>query len=277
MSWISENFTIWLTELIGSALDYFGQLLNNIYVGIVEVALLNAYVINAEKFITATAIALVGLMVMKIVISGYMLETDYDSEADPFNLLVKVAQTVALIMNSNWLFNWLFQVGKDFTTDLTGSANAEGYCDKTRELLTVNGNIWHVLLLLIVLISIIIFTVVAGLRAAELIAMKLLFPFFCLDLLTNSKERWNNFFTAYLIAFFSYAIQLLFYIIAMKSYATATGGWSIYNVSTIVFLILAIRAPQFLEKYIYKSGLSSAASGGMRMVVQSAVMRGAMR
>lgn len=280
MSWITENFTTSITDLISSALDYFGMFLNNIYVWIVELALMNEYVVNAEKFIVATALSLIVLVVIKIVISGYLMETDYDPDADPFNLLIKIAQTVALIMNSNWIFNWLFNAGKDFTSDLIGTASVDGYSDKTRGLLSVNEGVMngfqcHVLMMGVILISVIIFTIVAGLRAGELIAMKLLFPYFALDLLTNSRERWNNFFTAYLIAFFSYALQMLFYMIAMKSYMEVSAGNALYSITTIVFMILAIRAPKFLEKFIYRSGFSNAASSGLRMVAQTAVMRGA--
>lgn len=285
MSWITENLTHFVTDFITGALDYLGQFLNNIYAWIVEMALMNEYFISAERFITATALLLIVLVVIKVVIVGYLMETDYDSEADPFNLLIKIAQTVAVILNASWIFTWLFKMGKEFTSDLIHTSSAENYCEKTKELLFAgehmnegaNSFACYIIMLFIVLISVVVFTIVAGLRAGELIAMKLLFPYFALDLLTNSRERWNNFFTAYVVAFFSYAFQMLFYMIAMKSYMRVSSGNAFYSITTIVFLILAIRAPKFLEKYMYKSGFSNAASGGIRMVVQTAVMRGALR
>lgn len=283
MSWITENIMAFITDLVGGAIDFFGDFLNNIFFWIVDVALQNVYVINAEKFIIVTAIGLVSLVAIKVVTSGYLLETDYDSEADPFNLIIKIAETVAIIMNSGWLFNWMLETAKTFTSDLLGGASASGFCDTTNSLLEMNvdnslriGATFNVLLVFI-LIAFIIFMVVAGLRGAELIAMKLFLPYFALDLLTNSRERWNNFIMAYVIAFFSYAIQILFFMVALRCYVSFSISAPEYYIGTLVFILMAIRAPKFLEKYIYKSGVSNAASSGIRMVAQTMVMRGAFK
>ena len=127
-------------------------------------------------------------------------------------------------------------------------------------------------------IGTVIFSVVAGMRGAELVALMLFFPFFCLDMLTNSRERWNNFKMAYMFATITYSFQILFFTIAMKSYATAatgsSGETSLYWIGTIVFLIMAIRGPKTIEKYLYTSGVSNAAHSGIRMLVQTAAMKG---
>lgn len=283
MSWIMENLTAFFTDAIGGGIEYFGDSINNVYVGIIEWTLQNVYYINAQKFITFTALGLIGLVVFVIVFTGYVMETDYDSEADPFNLIVKIAQVVAVILNSSWIFNWMLKLSRDFTTDLIGSANADGYSAMTRSLLQVDLSamgkkvLWHIFFLLVVFIAVLFFSVVAALRAIELVGMNLLFPFFALDMLTNSKERWSPFFSSYLINFFSYGLQMLFFMIAMKSYASATTGYSIYTLSTIGFMIAAIALPQFLDKYTYKSGVGRTVSGGVRVVAQSVLMRSAMR
>lgn len=285
MNWITENIMAFIADLIGSAIDFFGDFLNNIFFWIVDTALQNEYVVNAEKFIIVTAIGLVSLVVIKVVISGYLLETDYDPEADPFNLIIKVAETVAIIMNSGWLFNWMLETAKTFTSDLLGGASASGFCEITKSLLEIRSAedllqkyVAFCILLGFVLIAFIVFMIVAGLRGVELIAMKLFLPFFALDLLTNSRERWNNFFTAYVVAFFSYAVQILFFMVALRCYMTFSAETSPeYYIGTMAFIIMAIRAPKFLEKFIYKSGVSNAASSGIRMVAQTMVMRGAFK
>lgn len=271
----------YVSDFIGGTVDLFGHIINNIFFWIVEVAVENVYVMNAEKFVIVSAIALIGVVVVKIVLSGYMLETDYDSDEDPFNLLVRIAETVAFISNGNWLFNYMLSLAKKYTSDLAGGVNVEGYSETTKSLLNVvpgyegNSSVAYIMMLFAILIAVIVFTVVAGLRGAELVAMMLFYPYFCLDKLTNSRERWNNFFTAYMSAFFTYAFQILFFMVAMKCYATATSGFPLYSIATLVFMILAIKAPKFLEKFLYRSGVSNAASSGIRMMVQTAVMRGA--
>lgn len=279
MNWITENITAFVSDVIGGTVDMFGNIINNIFFWIVEVAVQNVYMINAERFVVASAIALIGVVVVKIVLSGYMLETDYDSDEDPFNLLVRIAETVAFMSNGNWLFNYMLSLAKKYTSDLAGGTSVAGYSETTESLLNVapgfvgNRSVAYIMMLLAILIAVIIFTVVAGLRGAELVAMMLFYPYFCLDKLTNSRERWNNFFMAYMSAFFTYAFQILFFMIAMKCYATAISGFPLYSIATLVFIILAIKAPKFLEKFLYRSGVSNAASSGIRMVLQTAMLR----
>lgn len=282
MNWITENWTSFMGDMILGLMEMFGIYINNIYFFIVDTAGQNIYIRNAEKFIVASAISLISLMVLKNVTAGYLTETDYDSEADPFNLIVKITQTVAVIMNAGWLFDYLLKLSKAFGKDLMYGSNDTGYVDKTRELLQEGAGSMsaifggHILMVAVIFGAMVVFSIIAGLRGAELMAMKLFLPYFALDLLSNSRERWNNFITAYIIAFFTYSFQILFFMLAMKSYASISISNGIYYLSTLVFLVMAIKTPKTLEKYIYRSGLSNAASSGMRMVVQTVVMKGAM-
>lgn len=278
-SWLLENICDFISSAIGGTVDFFGELVNNIFYFIVDYGVNNAYVVGAQKLLVSVALALVSLMVLKIVISGYLLETDYDSEADPFNLLVRLAETVAIITNSGWLFNYLLNASKDFTTDVIGSVAETGYADQTRSLVSVdlsgmaNMLLPYLAMIALILVAIIIFTVVAGLRGGELILMNLLLPVFAIDLLTSSRERWNNFIMGYFTAFFTYGIQILLYNVALKSYATASYSEPLYFITAVTFLIMAIRTPKFLERYLYRSGVSTAATSGMRLVFQTAVMK----
>ena len=279
MSWLFENVCDFISSAIGGTVDFFGELVNNIFYFIIDYGVNNAYVIGAQKLFITIALALIGLVVLKIVTAGYLLETDYDSDADPFNLLVRIAETVAIITNSGWLFNFLLNASKDFTTDLIGSVAETGYADQTRSLVSVdlsgmaNMLLPYLAMIALMLVAIIIFTVVAGLRGGELIFMNLLLPVFALDLLTSSRERWNNFIMGYFTAFFTYGIQILLYNVALKSYATASYSEPLYFITAVTFLIMAIRSPKFLERYLYRSGVSTAATSGMRLVFQTAVMK----
>lgn len=281
MNWISENICTVLAEFMGGTIEMFGALVNNIFFVVVEIAVENVYAKNAEKMLMTLALSLAALMTLKVVISGYLMETDYDSEADPFNLIIRLAECVAMITCSTLLFNYLLELAKDFTNDLIGSADANGYATITESLLNVNligmptiANT-YIILLLIINISVYVFTIIAGLRGAELMVMKLCFTIFSLDLLTTSRERWSNFFMGYVMTFFTYAIQILLYTIGLKSYATASAGRPLYFLSTIMFILMAIKAPKFLEKYIFKSGMGGAVGNGLRMVAQTAMMRAA--
>lgn len=279
MSWLFENVCDFISSAIGGTVDFFGELVNNIFYFIIDYGVNNAYVIGAQKLFITIALALIALVVLKIVTAGYLLETDYDSDADPFNLLVRITETVAIITNSGWLFNFLLNASKDFTTDIIGSVAETGYADQTRSLVSVdlsgmaNMLLPYLAMIALMLVAIIIFTVVAGLRGGELIFMNLLLPVFALDLLTSSRERWNNFIMGYFTAFFTYGIQILLYNVALKSYATASYSEPLYFITAVAFLIMAIRSPKFLERYLYRSGVSTAATSGMRLMFQTVVMK----
>lgn len=280
MGWITDSICQFVTDIIGSVISYFGELINNIFTNMVILNNKNVYVVGAHKFIVALSYALAALFVVRQVFSGYITETDYDSDADPFNLCIRIAETVAMISCSGWIFNTFLKLSNQFASDIIGSTSGNlGVVGKTQELLKIKPDqlggmmIAFVLLLLLLVICFIAFTIVAAIRGAELIAMKIFFPLFALDLLGTRRERWTNYFTGYMIAFFSYGVQMLFYTIAMKSFVSSKWDNPQYMIGSIAFLYFAIKAPKFLEKYLYSSGVSSAASGGLRLVAQTMVFK----
>lgn len=278
MAWITENICSFLTDLLSGIVEAYGSFINNIFFSFVAIATANEYYINAQKLFVLLGFALVGFMAAKVVASGYMMETAYDSEEDPFNLLVRIAEATAIISCSGWIFNYGLQISRDFCDDLLGSTDVTGFSGKTQELLQVSmpgsrTDSAFIVMLVILLIAFIIFSVMSGLRAGELLVMNLFLPIFAIDLLTNSRERWSNFIMGYMFAFISYAIQTLFFMIALKSYISANYTNQSYMLSTLIWMIVAIKAPQFIEKYLYQTGVSKAASSGLRMVVQTAAMK----
>lgn len=283
MNWITENLCSALSDLITGIINFFGEMVNNIFYLIVDLNNKNAYVIGANRFLVLLALALTALLTVKQILSAYVLETDHDPEADPFNLIVRMAECVAVICSSSWIFNTAMDLMKKFSKDLIGATTEIGIEGKTIELLKVDATELPamfpacIIMLLVMVISFVIFTIVAGLRGCEVIAMKLLFPIFALDLIGTRRERWNNFFSGFLIVIFSYSGQILFYTIGMKSFMSATWDKPWYAVATICWLILGIKLPKFLEKYAYVSGLTSAASGGLRLVAQSVVIKASMK
>lgn len=283
MNWITENLCSALSDLITGIINFFGEIVNNIFYTIVNLSNENVYVIGANKFFIALALSLAALLVIKQVLCGYILETDHDPEADPFNLIVRTAESIAVICSSSWIFNTVMSLMKKFTRDLIGSTTKVGVKGKTLELLKIDAKEMPsvfpacILMLLIMVTAFMVFTVVAGLRGCEVIAMKLFLPLFALDMIGTRRERWNNFFTGFMIADFSFGIMILFYTIAMKSFMSTTWLKPQYGIAAICWLILAIKAPKFLEKYAYASGVSSIASGGLRLVAQSVVIKAAVK
>ena len=278
MNWLSENICDFLRDAMGGVIEYFGEYVNNIFIKMVDFNNSNDYVVGAEKFLIALGLALIGLVVIKQVLSGYLFETDYDADADPFNLIVRIAEAVAVITSSAWIFDLLFQLAKDFASDIVSSTDVTGASGEVQRLLDIDtadvglSVLGFYFVLSVMVAALIVFMVISGLRGCELIAMKLFLPIFALDLITASRERWKNFLMGYLIAFFTYGVQILFFTISVKSMASIKFDEPQYFLGAIGWLYLAIKAPKFMEKYLYKTGVSSAASSGLRMVAQTALI-----
>lgn len=278
MGWITENICNFATDILNAVISIYGNFIGNVFFRFVDIANTNIYYQNAQRFFVALGFALAALMAVKIVASGYLLETAYDSEEDPFNLLIRVAETVAVISCSGWIFEYGLRISRDFCDDLIGSTNVSGYGEQTltllQEMQVINESFISALILLVIIcISFIIFTIMSGIRAGELLVMTLFVPIFAIDLMTNSRERWNNFFTGYVFAFISYAIQTFFFMLALKSYVLASYMNQDYMLSALIWIIVAIKAPQSIEKYLYQTGVSRAASSGIRMVIQTAALK----
>ena len=278
MTWLTQNICDFLRDLIGGTVEYFGKWINNIFLLVVEWNNENVYVKTAERYFIMLGLALVSLITVKQILGGYVMESDYDSDADPFNLIIRIAQTVAVICSSAWIFNFVLNLSKEFASDVVTATSTVGVSNQVQSLLDIDVTSIGLALsayyamIGIIVGALIVFTVISGLRGCELIAMKLFLPVFALDLLTSSRERWKNYFMGYLIAFFTYGVQLLFLTIALKSMASLSFSDPQYGFMALAWLIIGIKAPKFLEKYLYKTGVSSAASSGIRMVAQTAMI-----
>ena len=132
-----------------------------------------------------------------------------------------------------------------------------------------NQMIGYILTLLLLLVGFIIFSIVAGIRGAELTLMKILFPLFAVDLLTTNRERWNSFFTTYVITFLSYSVQLLCFKLCNMTFVTIDygGNFNIRFITVIGWMVMMIRAPKWMEKFAYSSGLGGMASSSVRFLL----------
>ena len=279
ISWISENICEYFTDQISGAIALFGDKINNIFYATVDAGVSNAYVVNANTFLVVFALAAVALIVGKEVLDGDLIDVNYDPDDSPMDFLLRIAEAVAVISCFGALFDYLMVFSKRFASDLLGSSNATGVKDITSGLINIDlsntGSAagMYITVVMLVFIGFIVFAVVSGFRGAELIAMKMFAVIFALDLIHANRERWNNFFMAFLLAMFSYGFQTLFYILSLKSYASASINDMGYCLSAIGWLLMAIIGPHFIEKYLYKSGISKAAGSGLRMLAQTAMIK----
>ena len=275
MNWLTKNINELASDFILDFTDFFKQGVINLFEIGTGFAELNE-IKGAVNATTIVAMALVVVFVAKEILSTYILETNGDPDGDPFQLLVKASQSICLICCNDVIFNFSVNITQKFATDLKAAATPEKIFVDTKKLFLNAVDPPTTLVNSVFIITFLILTIVlavkAGFRGVELAFMKILFPIMAIDLITVSGERWNSFFTTYVVTFTGYIFQLLAFCMAIDNYTVALVSDSSKYLTAGAFLIFSINIPKWMEKFAYSSGLSKVARGGFGGVVQLASM-----
>lgn len=273
MNWLLKLIFTSLAQFMVGMVDTMGNYINNIFDGMYQI---NQYlgIDSLQDYLTKTGFTLVSIYAIKQGIQVYVLQSEGDPDSDPLELLTRVAEAVAVIICGPFIIQWLVSFASQFSNEvlskltLPQDSMVDGIINNIN-VLTSNTGISSLLLLiflLIILIALVIFIVKAAKRAAEIMVFGLLLPFYALDLLTTSRERWNAFFTDLMITIFGYIVQLGAYSIFMLLFAKVTVD--IYAVDYIIacfgWLFFVLSAPKWIQKFSYTSGAGNTAKGAAR-------------
>lgn len=271
--WLFKNIVVsFLSDLINGALDYFGDMINSIFESVADLILSNSLVTTANTFTTNFGLLLVVLLAAKTYFTVHIMETEGDSDSNVLDILYRAAQATAVIACNQFITNMLLDFSKVFTSDLSSSAEIEitttiaSLVVTAINQATLGGGVF-IILLLVIVIALIVFVAMAGLRGAELGLGKILLPIFAADLAGLKRERWNNFFVSYLITIFGYSLQMLCFRAFMGSLVQMSADrLNIHGLATLGWLVLMLRAPKWLEKFCYTTGISRSAGGAGRSI-----------
>lgn len=273
ISWITSSFTDVINDLINGVLDFFNDLINNIFFYIAEANLENRMIINAATYATLLGIALITLIGVKQYFTTYVMETNGDPDSDPLDILVRCSEAVAICCSNDFITTYFFKFSKAFANDLGKSGTVDvkrSFLDlidlsvSVLEAKSATTTIFSFILLLMV-IGILVFCIIAGIRGAELSLMKIILPIMAVDLVTTNRERWGNFFISYMVTFLYYGLQLLCYRMFLGSLMTvSTSVLSKELLVTFGWFILMLRSPKWLEKFIYSTGFGRGVGGAGR-------------
>jgi len=269
MNWITKNIANFMTDVITGILTLFGDVIDTIF-DVMVVLNKTSIISTALTFTTVFGASLLVIMALKQGLDTYVLRTEGDSGEDPIDLLARCSKAVAIMLCNPFIFDELFNFSRAFNNDLVGEVNSSGIIVHAQDLITTIiidlssvGLIW-LILLLVLAIGLICFCIMAAIRGGELMLFKILFPIFAVDMIAPGKERWNQFITAYAVSFFGYTIQRLSFQVFVYLFIRVAVGQLPYMIACIGWGVIMIRAPKWLEKFAYSSGLSSALKGGAR-------------
>lgn len=270
MGWIADGISGLINDIMTDILNFLGDMVGNIFNEVAEKTLENDNIINASNFTLTVGIALIIMFASWKYFSTYVIEDSGDPDSDPLDIAVRASQAIAIATCNNEIFNWFMDFSKQFAKELSESTGESQFSVTMSSLLAaITGNLGFgtLIFLLTILIGVIIFTVLAAIRGAELGIMKILLPIFAFDLVNTTRERWNMFFTTYVITFTSYSIQLFAWRMFMINLIAVQGQiFSYDHLYTLGWMILMIRAPKWLEKFTYTTGIGSGATGAAKNV-----------
>ncbi len=269
ISWMLSNFTDVIYDLINGMLDFFNNFVNNIFFYVAEVNLSNRLVINAATYTTLLGITLITLIGVKQYFTTYVMETSGDPDSDPLDILVRCSEAVAICSSNDFIATYFFKFSKAFATDLGESGGTIDLKPTIMDLIATiartPSSFIFVFIIFLLVIGILVFSIIAGIRGAELSLMKIMLPIMSVDLVTTNRERWGNFFISYAVTYLYYGLQLLCYRMFLASLMTVSVSvMSNELLITFGWFFLMLRGPKWLEKFIYSSGVGRGFAGAGR-------------
>lgn len=279
-NFVTEMFLALFGDVLMEFYSKIGNVITEIYVYTVEVNQTKV-VSTVTLFTTLLGASLTAIVVIKQLMDTYGLGTSGDPDQDPVEIIFRLCKALGMMGINTWLFDTLLKfssaVADDVVLVMNIGESTEEVNNKILALITGSYNSPTLAACsIIIVVSLILFGVAACLRGAELTFNKVLLPIFALDIIKSNPEKWNMFIFQYGVSFFSYIAQMFcfnMYIITFLSYDITSFDLKKFLV-LVGWLVLSIRTPKWLEKYIYATGTGAAVSQGASRLGQVVMMVG---
>ena len=225
-------------------------------------------VVAAHNAVLGVSLALIVLFCVKQYFDTYIMESSGDPDADPMDIIVRGTQATAVASCSSWIFYSFMNFCFVFSDGIIGSTQEETELTTTfmsalssvTVNVSANGFIWLLLLGAMVL-GVFAFYIIATIRALELAMMYIVLPLFTVELCYTSHERFNGLITTIVVTGLYFSMQLLMFLLFSSQLVSALHG--VTADSTIQpdvliafgFLIVMLRSPKWLDKFVYNSGV----------------------
>lgn len=263
LTWLNELLTNSVNETSNAVIDFIIGIVFEVF-GYASTLIKYKEVNIALGVVNLVASAFLLLLLMGQILNIHVLEIDGDPDNSPLLLLEKACIALAFIQMQSFLLVFLLDMAEKILLDMTGAVqyNFTSYADYVDAVDMVCANQIIVTLIMgLYAVGIGMFLWKGVKRGVELIFMKILFPLFCTDIVTVSREKFRSFFTSYLIIIFGYIIQVF----AFKFSAVLLLNGSLLGLfSSLASLFFASSAPKWIEKYMYSTGIGKNAVNGAR-------------
>lgn len=274
--WLLRTLLSPINEFILASLEVFADLLNNVF-DFMYTLNKSLDISKISTYLEGVALLLVAVMVLINAINTYLLRIEGDYEEEPIDLLVRITRCVVIILCGSWALDYMLALTSSFTEELLkviGSEEIKFTNILTAMIVESSGlgdalSIIQAIIYPIFFVLYVIFLFKAAKRGAELMGFELLMPLVALDTLKANDERWRAFSTELFICITGYIIQLVFFNLFLKFFiqGTSTAGFfqNPYQLlGAFALLGFVVNGPKWMQKFMYKSGISDKVSGGGR-------------
>ena len=232
---------------------------------------------NAIRYVQLLAFT---LLLVKTVVEGfgiYVMYQNGDPDISPAKHLSRAIQAgVAIAAMPTFIrmvYGFSINISKDIISLYSGAMDLRGAIE-TVVLTPLIGAI----LILIVLISLLVIIVQVSVRGAEISLMLITAPIFSLNLTTEGRGLFGSFLRHVFSVSLTQCVQI-FLVRAMMVTAWGiglTGDPIVVEVMRflliLAWVLVAIRAPKFLNDIMYSSGISNIVISTGRMILYRAIM-----
>lgn len=272
MNWLLKIIYNAILEGLIALLNKFKPLLSNIFKVMYDLSSTLEFD-KVKEYTKSIGLTLVGVYAIKLCIDTYVLQTEGDPDADPFEMITRIAKTCAFIICGDWFIDKMLHLASLFSDEIIKSLDLEkrDIIDMSMNELSKMSNyndaaIFIILILMVVcLITYTIVSFKAAKRAVDIVLFNVALPIVALDNLTTNREKFNSFFQDLFVCSFGYIIQNFCICVFFNVFAEALrNNLNVgYMVLGIAWLMTVFKA-RYLEKWTYSSGIGNAVKAGLR-------------
>lgn len=277
---IQEAFLGFITDWLSGLVDSFTSFLDNVFIVSSQVVK-GEFVSNVSSYSLKLGIAILIFLALSQVVKLYVLNESGEPEDDMLGFFIRLGKSAILMSFStvicSIIINFSEFVANDVKGILGGTISTSALFKKDLVQIATMGfgqALTCLIVLVVVLISLFIIGIQAGIRGVNLAVLQMTAPIFATNYITTDKGLWKKWLQNMMSVSLTYVMQIALLNIALKYLAYGMVGNLINSLIGIAWLIVCIQSPKFLKELAYSTGVGEGISRGASSVSQIAMTLG---
>lgn len=263
---------------------------------------------NIGSIITFTsnvATSILVILFLKIVFTNYVLNVDGEDDVDPMQSLLNISFALAAVNCGEELYHIFTQASSLLQNGLTNAIIAGGMPDAMSfseilirafetiafvifdflsmffggGLLALPAALIVILWLCVMVIMLVVLLCKMIFRSAELFIFRVLWSLFSCDLISKERSLWKPFLSMYMTTLFGFLLQYLCLMLSITLIYNCIDDTANMNllwnpILATAFLYFACKAPKWLQKFTYSSGVGQSLGSARYMMSSLPYMAG---